>query len=121
MPIYEYGCESCGHQLEVQQRFSDAPLKTCPACGKDALEKLISAAAFHLKGGGWYRDGYGSGQGSSKSGRTENQRADRLTKAINDDKKKSDGGSGSGSGPGSGSSSGSSSGGSGSSASSAAA
>ena len=56
MPIYEYGCEACGHRLEAQQKLSEAPLKTCPACGKDALEKLISSTAFVLKGGGWYKD-----------------------------------------------------------------
>jgi len=54
MPIYEYRCESCGHELERLQRLSDEPLKTCPACGKPQLKRLISAAGFRLKGGGWY-------------------------------------------------------------------
>ena len=54
MPIYEYECRECGHKLEAIQRFSDAQLKTCPACSKDSLKKLISAAGFHLKGTGWY-------------------------------------------------------------------
>ena len=54
MPIYEYRCSSCGHKLESLQRLSDAPLTTCPACGKDALTKLVSAAGFQLKGSGWY-------------------------------------------------------------------
>ena len=54
MPIYEYKCESCGHQVEILQKISDAPAKTCPDCGKDALKKLVSAAAFKLKGTGWY-------------------------------------------------------------------
>nr|MBP8171881.1 zinc ribbon domain-containing protein [Pseudomonas sp.] len=26
MPIYDYQCASCGHQLEAIQKFSDAPL-----------------------------------------------------------------------------------------------
>jgi hypothetical protein len=64
--------------------MADEPLKECPACKQLKLERLISAAAFHLKGGGWYKDGYGS----SSPGRTDNQRIDRLTKAIDDDKKK---------------------------------
>ncbi len=67
MPIYEYGCRSCGHELEVQQRFSDPPLATCPSCGKDALERLISLTSFQLKGGGWYRDGYGSSKPASST------------------------------------------------------
>ncbi|GBE07804.1 MAG TPA: zinc ribbon domain-containing protein [Gammaproteobacteria bacterium] len=54
MPIYEYKCEECGHQLEVIQKFSDDPLTECPKCKKQALKKMISASAFHLKGTGWY-------------------------------------------------------------------
>jgi len=54
MPIYEYRCESCGHELEKLQKISDAPLTDCPACGQAALKKQISAAGFRLKGGGWY-------------------------------------------------------------------
>ena len=54
MPIYEYRCESCGHELEKLQKLADAPLTDCPACGKPDLKKKISAAGFRLKGGGWY-------------------------------------------------------------------
>jgi putative FmdB family regulatory protein len=54
MPIYEYRCDGCGHELEAMQKFSDAPLADCPACGKPALKKLVSAAGFQLKGSGWY-------------------------------------------------------------------
>jgi len=54
MPIYEYRCESCGHELERMQKISDPPLTDCPQCGQPALRKRISAAAFRLKGGGWY-------------------------------------------------------------------
>ena len=54
MPIYEYRCSACGHKLESLQKLADAPLVTCPACGKDTLTKLLSAAGFQLKGSGWY-------------------------------------------------------------------
>ena len=54
MPIYEYRCADCGHTLEVLQKMSDPALSTCPACGKTALTKLVSAAGFQLKGSGWY-------------------------------------------------------------------
>ena len=54
MPIYEYQCTDCGHELETIQKMSEDPLKDCPECGKPALQKLISAAGFRLKGGGWY-------------------------------------------------------------------
>jgi putative FmdB family regulatory protein len=54
MPIYEYQCQSCGHHLEKLQRMSDAPLSDCPECQQPDLRRLVSAAAFRLKGGGWY-------------------------------------------------------------------
>ena len=54
MPIYEYECQSCGHELEKIQRMSDAHLTDCPDCGKSELQRKISAAGFRLKGGGWY-------------------------------------------------------------------
>jgi putative FmdB family regulatory protein len=61
MPIYEYQCTECGHTLERMQKLSDAPLTECPACGKPALTKLISAAGFRLKGGGWYETDFKKG------------------------------------------------------------
>ena len=54
MPMYEYCCDACGHRDEILQKFSDAPLVCCPACGKDSFVKQISHASFHLKGTGWY-------------------------------------------------------------------
>jgi putative FmdB family regulatory protein len=54
VPIYEYKCDNCHHQLELLQKFNDDPLRTCPSCGQDSVRKLVSAAAFHLKGTGWY-------------------------------------------------------------------
>jgi putative FmdB family regulatory protein len=59
MPVYEYHCTSCDDQFELRQKFSDPPATACPACG-GSVEKLISAAAFSLKGGGWHNEGYGS-------------------------------------------------------------
>ncbi len=54
MPIYEYQCDSCGATFEAIQKFSDAPLTECRACGAEGVRKLLSAPAFRLKGGGWY-------------------------------------------------------------------
>ena len=57
MPIYEYECAQCGRIEEAIQKFSDRPLTKCSHCsGK--LHRLISQSAFHLKGSGWYADGY---------------------------------------------------------------
>lgn len=60
MPIYEYQCEKCGHELESLQKISDPPLTDCPECGQPALKKQVSAAAFRLKGGGWYETDFKS-------------------------------------------------------------
>ena len=54
MPIYEYRCDACGHELEKIQRISDPVLTDCPDCGGDRLQRLVSAPGFRLKGGGWY-------------------------------------------------------------------
>lgn len=54
MPIYEYKCGECGHHLETIQKISEDRLKECPACGRPALKRLVSAAGFQLKGSGWY-------------------------------------------------------------------
>lgn len=54
MPIYEYACVSCDHHLEALQKMSEDPLVFCPECGEESLRKMVSAAAFVLKGSGWY-------------------------------------------------------------------
>lgn len=61
MPIYEYECGSCGHNMDKLQKISDAPLLDCPACSKPELMKKVSAAGFRLKGGGWYETDFKSG------------------------------------------------------------
>jgi putative FmdB family regulatory protein len=79
MPIYEYQCASCGHELEKLQRMSDAPLKDCPDCGQPELKRLISAAGFRLKGGGWYETDFkkGSQRNLHDSGGKADQKADQ--------------------------------------------
>ena len=61
MPIYEYQCDRCEHKLQILQKISEEPLKDCPECNKTALKKLISAASFRLKGGGWYETDFKTG------------------------------------------------------------
>ncbi len=67
MPLYEYVCESCSNRFEKLMRMSDAK-PDCPECGAAEVKKQVSAAAFSLKGGGWYKDGYSKpGDGAAKS------------------------------------------------------
>lgn len=62
MPIYEYECQSCQHQLEALQKMSDPALVDCPACGAASLKKRISAAGFRLSGTGWYETDFKTGK-----------------------------------------------------------
>ena len=87
MPIYAYKCAECGHELDVIRKLSDPPLTECPSCGKPALVKQITAAGFHLKGGGWYvtdfREGRYEGRhedrwGRRLEGRSQNGSEDRI-------------------------------------------
>jgi putative FmdB family regulatory protein len=68
MPIYEYQCQSCGHEHEALQKISDQPLVQCPACSQPDLIKKISAAGFRLKGGGWYETDFKSGAKKNVAG-----------------------------------------------------
>lgn len=70
MPIYEYQCESCSHELEALQKLSDPILVDCPACGKSTLKKQISAPGFRLAGGGWYETDFKSGNKKNLAGDT---------------------------------------------------
>jgi len=84
MPIYEYRCESCGHEMEALQKMADEPLTDCPECGKPALKKLISAGGFILKGTGWYETDF---KGSKKKPTDGGDKGDK--KASNSDKSSS--------------------------------
>ena len=68
MPIYEYVCDNCSHHLEALQKMSDEPLVFCPECGEAGLRKQVSAAAFRLKGTGWYETDFKSGKKKNVSG-----------------------------------------------------
>ncbi len=70
MPIYAYRCASCGHDKDVIQKFSDAPLTLCPVCGADAFRKQLTAPSFQLKGSGWYVTDFRD-QGKSKGGKPD--------------------------------------------------
>ena len=61
MPIYAYGCSSCGLQKDVLQKMSDAPLTTCPECGKETFAKQLTSAGFQLKGSGYYATDFKNG------------------------------------------------------------
>lgn len=77
MPIYEYLCTKCKHETEILQNFHEEPKRVCPKCGGE-LKKLISKNAFHLKGDGWFKDGYGAKK-KKESEKKESQPAQKET------------------------------------------
>ena len=71
MPIYEYRCSSCGFQKEYLQKVSDPLLRICPECKQETFGKMLTAAGFQLKGGGWYATDFknsGAPKTAGKSG-----------------------------------------------------
>jgi putative FmdB family regulatory protein len=86
MPIYEYRCKACGHELEKLQKISDDPLTDCPACGQPELSKLISAAGFRLKGGGWYETDFKKDKKKNLAGEKDAKGADSKTESKPDSK-----------------------------------
>ncbi len=82
MPLYEYRCDDCGLTFEVRQKFSDEPLNACRHCGGHA-RKLISQAAFALKGGGWYQQGYSSEKKPSTAAASNSEACTSCPKVAN--------------------------------------
>ena len=72
MPLYEYQCLNCGKKTEVIQRFDDAPLAACPACGGE-VKKLISSPAFQFKGTGWYVTDYAGKKGGGPPDKSKSE------------------------------------------------
>jgi putative FmdB family regulatory protein len=91
MPIYEYACERCEEEFEVEQRITDDPLKRCPSCRSPRVKRLISQTSFVLKGGGWYSDLYSSkkdGKPSAGDEKDAGKQADSKDASTPKDEKK---------------------------------
>ena len=89
MPIYAYKCQDCGHQLEKLQRIGEPSLTDCPQCGQSQLRKQITAAAFKLKGTGWYETDFKNKQ----SDNDKNKKPDKTDTAVDSKKNESKNGS----------------------------
>ena len=101
MPLYEYECESCHHRFERIQKFSDAPIETCPKCGSK-VHKLLSSPAIQFKGSGWYITDYakksstdGGSKGTTSSTDKKSDSSDKSdSSSKTDSSSKSSGSSG---------------------------
>ncbi len=89
MPIYEYICKSCEHKFEEVQKFSETSLEKCPDCGQNTAERQVSMSSFHLKGGGWYKDGYSNNKSEPEnSGKDKNP--SKIKETTNSEKSSTD-------------------------------
>lgn len=91
MPTYEYRCGKCGN-FEITQRISEGALSKCPTCGED-VQRLLSAAPFHLKGGGWYKTDYAKSgsSGVSSGGSTTSPAGSTSTGEVSGTRAESEG------------------------------
>ncbi len=91
MPIYEYECQSCHKVFEYMQRMSEDAKTVCEEC-EGALQRIISQSAFHLKGGGWYKDLYSSTKkdGDSKESTSSESASQDASSSSSDAPKSSD-------------------------------
>ena len=86
MPIYEYRCSECGHQQDHLQKVSDPVLTTCPACGKAAYSKQLTAAGFQLKGSGWYVTDFKGGAKPAAKGESGSKAEEKAASPQSDAK-----------------------------------
>lgn len=65
MPTYDYKCETCGHQFEVFHSITAAPVRVCPACGLENVNRLLTGGSgLIFKGSGFYSTDYKSKKSS---------------------------------------------------------
>jgi putative FmdB family regulatory protein len=87
MPLYEYRCESCGHQFEVIQKFSDAHVDVCPNCKSGPIVKLLSSPAIQFKGSGFYITDYARKGGEQGKGGEQSKGEDTGKASTKDSSK----------------------------------
>ena len=92
MPIYAYECGACGAAHDFLQKMSEGPKRKCPSCGELRLRKQVTAAAFHLKGTGWYATDFRDND--RKKARKEEDRAEGKAESAGKGESGSSGDSG---------------------------
>ena len=75
MPTYQYTCTECGEPVEAVQKFTDAPLTVCAACG-GRLRKVFSPVGIVFKGSGFYRTDSRNGSSSAATATKEKASGD---------------------------------------------
>ncbi len=65
MVRYDYKCDSCGNEFELELPMGSHPTASCPKCGSEA-ERLFSPSSIVFSGSGFYNtDQRGGGSATS--------------------------------------------------------
>jgi len=83
VPTYQYTCTECGEPLEAVQKFTDAPLSVCPACG-GRLRKVFSAVGIVFKGSGFYRTDSRNGSGAKAPAAKDKEKSSSESSSTSD-------------------------------------
>ena len=83
MPTYQYTCTECGEPLEAVQKFTDAPLAVCPACG-GRLRKVFSAVGIVFKGSGFYRTDSRNGASATAPAAKDKEKSSSESSSTSD-------------------------------------
>ena len=83
MPTYQYTCTECGEPLEAVQKFTDAPLAVCPACG-GRLRKVFSAVGIVFKGSGFYRTDSRNGASAAAPAAKDKEKSSSESSSTSD-------------------------------------
>ena len=84
MPTYQYTCTECGEPVEAVQKFTDAPLTVCAACG-GRLRKVFSPVGIVFKGSGFYRTDSRNGSGSKVAATKEKEKTSGESSSASSD------------------------------------
>ena len=90
MPTYDYVCKACEYRFEEFQSMSADPLKKCPKCKKNKLERLIgTGAGVIFKGSGFYETDY-RGDGYANDAKKDAEASEPKSSDSQDDAAPSD-------------------------------
>lgn len=70
--------------MEALQKMSDPKLTDCPECKGSGLQKQLTAAAFKLKGTGWYETDFKNSGAKPATNTTADTTTKSSTKSSND-------------------------------------
>jgi putative FmdB family regulatory protein len=92
VPTYQYTCTDCGEPVEAVQKFTDAPLTVCAACG-GRLRKVFSPVGIVFKGSGFYRTDSRNGSSAAASATKEKEKSSSDSSSSGDSSSSSANGS----------------------------